>query len=954
MFLFLCVQTLSQRNIISLKGQWEDTSIIDETIAFIKSYSWESFGFIMKQLNSYMISSRESLIHRLQPVIPNYLLSLLDFGLYTRYFHPQAVIHHSIKGTKGTFRGWGIRHMVNSIDYSVPRLCDRVFSALLKLESMSDRVDFLKELSHDYSSYHEVISQFEIDESSIELFKKNHFNDSLTIQINGRYTEGQYYSIVDGIYDEYKYYYLLRDMNNVSIEVYNEICFTDSTFDLIYKTDEPKLEICARPLQYLRQKNLRINIPNIHNMKIENALKLLAKDISINIYVSLSSNETLSLLKFVFDMEKQPYPLDIRVFFCPTLNNQTEEEIALGFLYIAWNIGQRNAVQFLYEGILYGFPKAYKNVYPELKWSSIKELIIFDNYSDSIREIQKYSREKELRGADVSINGQFIDDLPVFYLLKQKIEGYIVELYSSSSSEITQEHVLYSPTAYRKFKVSVLDYISLDDFTAQEIQEALKEIMTGEIIKHGNPSDPILLLINSDYENLPENLTIISLSRSGPATKKLFRLTSSSCIILFPLVFRKKISSNDLFTSIEYVRQYYLNLESVNLKLSIYQRIIVSLWQGDNKLRGIHRSKENYNFSAIEYPRKAIHIHINTDISSSCFPEVMDIISTFINKDVGSLSIALAPPKDPSSYPQYFSYKFSIPNDKGEIVCDCDNYQVVYPYNNWAVQKVSKNEYIVQSIYSEGFSPGYKSIQFGRLQLSVFPINGYFPLNFPIGKHPFFNVDSFVPRRKTVSCEEVNMVERDDSLHIITYVNSHASFAGMSSMNKSGQVHFHIFATEPLEIPSNSKCELIPLFVPSFFRHITDPDIIWQIQKLILPGLTLPLSASNVLVSDSDIFWNADPGLFHNLDMKTSVIAAQKSLTHIFKEYKRPYHSASFIWYDLVKFREDKSIIELFNIFNILYYADYLPHDNGEYLLNHAQMKIQVLTLYPSSLYKEL
>ncbi|KAH0788345.1 hypothetical protein GPJ56_007819 [Histomonas meleagridis] len=400
-------------------GNWSDSTPKDETIEFFKDLE-PSLLNIVKEKISKAQNNEISILNSLKGVVQQPLFGLLNLSLGYRIYHPKASINNPIN-QKPKLRGWSlINDDGTQANISFNGIQGKILSSLKNYTNPNEKLHLIQNVSISLYNVAKELSTVEplAKPNSLNQFENNYGY----FGINGRKTNTNSLDLITSLIDEYK---VTRLLDSSSYDFLNSPYY------------RPPLHYTSAPPspQYLvghRFEDLYNGWPKQPNLKSDSIgfCKISQKVVKMTIFFNISSPETPALLRWAHESVTDKVPIHFTLIMNVDLNNSTEKTIAYAYHQLCNSLNVRNACAFLLDAYKKGsFKRAYKATLPSVSWRKLGTLMKPENsLTKRINEQVEYCRNHHINDTSVSINGDFIQERPIFNVVEKKAYSVVKKL----------------------------------------------------------------------------------------------------------------------------------------------------------------------------------------------------------------------------------------------------------------------------------------------------------------------------------------------------------------------------------------------------------------------------------------------------------------------------------------------------------------------------------------------
>ena len=708
--------------------------------------------------------------------------------------------------------------------------------------------------------------------------------------------------------------------------------------------------------------------------------------IDLFLFVNLYDKNILPLLKVISKDIKVPNFYSIIIYPIFNGGNETERKIVFSFYNILLSSGKYDALNFLIDGIEYGYENAYKRYKGNIKWNEIEMLMVSDSLVFvCMNELSIFLfKRRILKDSMLFVNGVPFDlnELSPNKLMSS-IYSYSCKFYQNLISKFEIN-----------FKTNIKDIFE-NNFVIINNIEVKKDNEKEEYVKFSELNHTAQFSILNILNN-----TKVIFTKGEKSHVPIFLLDQNNKEI--SVLYKQYISCNIKYNiSINQVPIKSLNalldydFVPSNAKIIIGGRIFNHIPDLDNFIYLVSSAKNCFGFDICEYShfqciylyfwrssqfankierknhlknnKYSIHVskgNLCCEVSSNHlnvkFPYIIKILQYLLSKNVISLHFVhnlINLNKKINKIPDHLKYKYYFIYDENYMDVN-QSYELIYP-ENWRLLKRNDN-YILERLVISGYIQNSKYFQVGCQLRKLRKDNGYFMVELPFGKYKtkfvqkhLYIVDSLIslPNRFFANeCHEKIKNKPDFKLNILTFITSFSQInqtkTMMNSITKNTNqtikfwiiskfiYDFQYFNTEFLSPTINEDLNL------DFNQQL-------YLSKLLNLDIYFPPTIKNILFSAPWVIWRGNASCFLSLNMLNSTIALPFiSTNNSFLSSKdvvglrdRPYHSTFIFFVDLYKWVYFNSHSILLNIIQKNKFKTY------DDLINIAQLHIQMMTI---------
>lgn len=999
-----------------LYGNWSDTSLIDETYLFFNYTHPNLIPKVTKLIGNLTVNQYDYIIKRLNGHIPQEILGLLQLSLSLRYFHPQALKNQNYTSkSTSIIRGWAgiIKQSLSNIQLHnfQWKFLNYIYSAtgsenkLKRLASVNNPSDYLPIISNNFpnSAIIEEFTRLKLEQTHLSL-------------INGRSVSNDPHEILDALLNEYQNMLILKELgidiahNRSLIEKILSGKPEHEVFEYIPPLEKvPLLE--RHEAATSRAKwgpTLKTNETN-PIIFLQNSKSLVKTQIFINIH----SKESAPILDYILEETVKEFPYGYEVALIADLNNETEKKIAFSFLTSLMNIGTRSSIEYLLDGILHGYEKAYKKTRPVFPWKDLLEEPAYSTIYQFVKKQHDYAEKYGIDNFTIIVNGNVVREKPSFTEMKYHIldqgrrllesakRGFFKE--STDLDKYLSENGIPISKVNDTLKIDMNNKISIDNMPINSIIEIVKflgkKFSKKPYFESNTDISPIPvyyvnckppLLEELSFESPPFILNKISKKKDFP--KSVLKILRNAKTVVGPLIFDRALSASELRYAIYYVKLAFME-QIDNEKLSKEQLLYILLWRSSLGLRGIDRSKNpKISSSSIISTKSELPI-IWYSIMNPFSPEYRMTIEMINHvSELNIASIVHIPSVPLGQMPSISTDKFiPIIFDDGinhDDINGIDSMELETP-SNWAVVKKGQN-YMVTHVVTYGFAYGAEKISINNEIKVPLQKNGYFITLLPIGKYSTIGlkekayfVDSFISRpkfytaQKNLSQESISMIDslllkKNEYLNVFSYSSSY-EFENFTKMmlysliqNSTKKIKFWCISGFRNGIPKGVETVVLSKFWPHFLPKPKDSIAFCKAAKFALLDLIFSPDIDNVLAVDQETVFRGDASVFEKLDLNDYESALALPLISsdpkdkskywnqrfsIVERFKRPFHVSAIAWFNMKLWRQCNGGSLYRDLYSKIMRNEVICFEIDNAIVNILQLQIQIASLPKETVY---
>lgn len=947
---------------VVLEGNWPDTYSSDEAIEFINQVLPEFKETALKKIQSVEKQSIDTIINVLNDTIPEYELGMLNYLLRTKYFNPSAVCNQRKLNRKVKLPFYGVYHNNSKTLPDSTNFHFKYMSALNKFDSPIDKLNFLTEVSANFSIYAPIINDIPEDVLLREEMKKKKFNTGTSyILLNGRQISINELDISSAMVQEYKMKRISQNLGltdeqfsrHSTMSYYNKYV---RTYARAPPSDASSTLYDPASKHYNKPK--RENFDFSSNSNFMNTPK---KMVEINMIIFLDDPESLGMLRLAFDLEKKSENYLLKIH--PTvrnLNDTKQLQIVTAFYHVAFTVSSRNCVDFIFD-IMNGMKpeKAYKKTTPNDKYKDVLKLKDDDAAVHAVHKIYNYTQEMNITQSTALINNVFISQKPFMMTFLDELEGQINELkkfakagifkMNDNVDEFLSNNSIHIKGMYPPLNLNDERFVfEFDDSTHIEISEAIEKILKSEkIINENNETLPVA--VTYGYDTNVNATAVIHQEEIPEVVKKVFRLDSKKATIIPPFVFDRQLTDDEIDYACKVVQKTYMIYFNTS---SLVERTFALFWRGDNHVKKAWRFNVKPENAIIDINKEhPLQFIAEQSPLSDSAPQTFIPLSKIVKYGAGGVKYSCVWPTTNGNFVgESLWFMYTVPSD--DCIVQANNFNmIVYPSESIGVSRVGETSFLVTNLFAEGLAlKGQGNVVDVKDKQYYVLSNGFCIIPAAPGVYSSFKMDRFefhriYPTRTVLNKTKMNI---DETAFLITTKTPHPSHNyGLNSMRSALSLRIPVFTQKPEDYP------FIPLpnFVPRFLDRKEDPSL-WPFQKFIFSNLIFPTSVKHVIISDNDVQWLDDLYYVCNSDMKdnamiissvTSRKLSKERQKEINRRNGRPLISGAAFIIDINKFHEMNGGNYMFDVVRMHQKAGGLHGKRGNNIMTLMQFYVQSL-----------
>lgn len=976
---------------IRMVGNWSDSYPYYEAIEYFQYIYPREIPKIEYILSGKENSTRNQILRELDGKIPKNVLGLLNLSLSLRYFQPKAALTHPKPNKNPKIRGWYATSTSSLPSIYTNDYQWKMLTQMHNTQGTNEKLKFIADSTLYPKDNMLNISKYHVNNNIIEEYNRLNFQHRSRSIINGRITSAEPLELLEAMIEETQNVFNLIELK-LNLSLLHQLQYGNPNRKVFEYVEPIKWSrtLLHHDLQTTRQKwdeDLKINATYPADF-----LKVAPEMLTIQIFINLTSPESPAILETILDLTKTDHPYGFQVIVVPDFDNITEVMIAYAYHEVLNVAADRGACEFLLDGILHGFKKAYIKARPDTPWKELPSIINTSPINKTIESIKEYVNKTGLNRFAISINGQFIKSYPSFTDIKIAIAemGYRLMDYAvrgeisntTNFRKFSKTHGIPMDTIDTNMSIGMKDYISINGLPANSILNIV-EFLSNATITYKTWNKTLVnkipvFFINCDAPDT--NFTVphfyycnMNSSDFNHQAKRVLRITGSQQTIVGPLIFDRALTKEELRYALYYV--FHAHMDNFP-HLTIPQMIYVLLWRASDGLKGIKRIEPIKIESGVFIRHNStsfLEWYLEYDPFLPEFRPIIELLTHAAELDVVQYSFVPLVSKGQWDVPSHFYRTYYSNYFESGITTQTNDIVLHYP-SNWVVEKDKENgNYVLTSVATYGIAKNRSIIQIGDQQRSPLD-SGYFVFFAPPGIYQTKGLvertlisDSLLPSPHLVrqNGDIVETSPNDGKLNIVTFVLDEGS-------RKHVQIQLHTLlanASCPVKLwlidfgnlgrPKSVETTILPAFWPHFVEKPNGRLMFVRSFKFVTLDLLLPPNTQNIMVTDMGTIFRGDACRFNKLDMKSAVVAAPlkssktKASNTLYwnsaefqaMRFKRPFHSNTLIWLNMPKWRQIRAGDLYRNLYNS--YRRYKLFRNAidEDLFNIMQLKVQVMTL---------
>jgi len=947
---------------VQLIGKWADTSPYEEVAAFFQVLHSDYWDKVKIVLRNHEKGSSNDILELLSSTIPEKVLDLLRISLLFRYFHPKA-LSQSKKGIidkKPHLRGWGIMIPKKKSTPSIDNLASQILMNCFNLSDDESKVHFLKKISHNFAENHKQLMRFDINSTlfnQLESMPKTHH-----VSINGRVSKSQMHDLVNSIILEYKTMVICEKLNISDRRWLYEHPVNDIYYFTPLLANGPIFE--PHDIHKLRAgwpKELKPNKDYLSFLKYHNNL------VDVQVFLTFDDKKSLPLLEFAKEATLSHKPYRFHVFLVGDRNNHTQLLLMHTYHYLCDNIGTRNSIQFLIDYFKsMDFKSAYKKTHADAKWKDCKDHINNVAIAKKVNSSINYYFDKGLTEPSVSINGQFINEDPLFQYLPQyclleakRIQKSMKNGFNGTTpfSDWIEKHSISLQTAFPPISINYKNMISIESYNIDEVLNALYTL-------HSNHSVFKELVFLFGYTICGSNYS--SFEGIPPEIKSLFKIRSKIATIIGPFIFESQLTHSEVIFVLNIIKFSYSNEFQYTNLLQLHY---IYLWKASMSISHVKRTSipDLPNQFCIQNHGSGIQVVVVTNPFSQVFWDPIELSSLFFNSTI--IKFVICPSSKVINKDSSIQFQYIPMNNVASAKIENNDF-FIRRNSHWSLIR-ENDTFCVSDIVSWGVAKDDSTLIVNDQMKRTMKRTGFFAFLLPIGshqsigfEHDYYNADSFVPIYKTFNTFNHSQFPATNTVfNILMFMWSQESLMRSRLTiytlvsNLTSKYLLNIIDPFQTYLPKGTNIRILPNFVPFF---MAEPEsILWFVKtsKYTYPGLFFSMNDKYLLFSDESVVWRKSADLFKSLDMNQISVSAtiltpnKKSAaywnpnSYIFERMGRVYHSTTVLFYNPIEWFLQNGSEEYIHMYNLRHHSHSSIGYGDEEYFNILQLRVQVLSL---------
>lgn len=942
-----------------LLGNWSDSLLIDEARLFFEDAEPSYLSEAEKILNNLpKTATTNEILQHFQGKLNKVTYGLLNLTLNFRYYQPRASILNPIPDKQPLLPGWAITRTNLSVK-KYNEAPNMFYHKLNNISDFKDKMAFIREMSHGIQS---TINKYNLEnftqETPATTELKNISGYYSYCAINGRITKPEYYEILHSLIEEYKlkknYYlsdYLLKDYSAREVHHFIEP-HSRGSYLLSHDIDKA-----------------RGSWPNDPNPDKEDSVSFFQSKreiVKIQIFFSINSPESPELIRWAHQAAMDHKNYHINLIMKADLTNQTEQRIAYAFWESMVSLGVRNTALFLIDAYKkHSFKRAYKATIPTTSWGKLKKLIKNKSgQTSNIIDAQKYIKEHEIPDIAVSINGEFIQDRPIFHFINQRVQevaNRLKKAYYNGDFSMNQRVIdFFRGNAINwkyteiPIKIRTQNRLVIHNMNSTIVRNLIKKLANMAQVK----KIPIVN-INDTSLFTNEELLVLRLKPGEKAT------------LVGALIYKEPLSER----AIQYLEEYqiYVHLAGFPTQYPAETILLVLLIRSSMEVVGItrkpirHFKPELYINSTVG---SSLHWEICMNPLSVEMREVSDMMERVAYLEIANISYIPQLPQSTKSVPYHYQYTY---RSMIETPTCNEKYSEILKPTLWNVV-ILPTKLLVSSIITYAYAPESQFVRVGDQTKAPLKENGYFLYMIQPGKYQFFGttekeyfVDSFIPNERIFMSDQssIKVVDNDKNLNLLTFITDTSIIERMKvimhtiTANTTRNVKLWIVSDYIISPIPNLDCAILPCYFPHFIAKPSDRVTALKVWKFSHLEMFIPVEINRLLFFDQCVMFLCDISRFNKIDMEQSSIAMpvyatnKKKLknkyymdhSYMIVRMGRPYHTTNLAFINLDNWRKENGGCLFRRFLDSLVKGNYRGYIYDEYIINIMQLYTQILTL---------
>jgi hypothetical protein len=553
-----------------MRGDWNDSLPSDEALLFFHRFHDDAIAEIRPILATHKYSEVSQIMKQLGTALPQGVAGLLQLALSLRYFHPAAAIANPIPRHHPILRGWSVTSADPLPGIDEAKFPWQLLTAAFASADSTVALRKLRDFVHRPRAYIANVSHV-VPNPKFKLSAESYqFTPAmLSSTINGRVVSDDPHDILSALMDGYAHIHTMAGLKETGTEwakILVTPCFTEVYEHLPSLEGMPLFEHHDMTTLRLKwQAELKVNATDPLDF-----LKIQTNMINFQIFINLSSPEAKPTLESILEVSKGECPYGFYVLVLADMNNETEKRIVYSFFHSMPIIGIRAAIEYLLNGFLMGFEKAYRKTRPSVPWDQLPTLMSSGYAHELAIRSQEYFTKYNITQFTVLVNGHVIRQIPIFRELKNAVLEQSTRLMAYARRGAITNTTNF-PDWYRRhgipmdspdaaLKIDFSHRLSIDDLTVAETISLVTELMDSPGPRVSHSSGPLripVFFIDSDVpppsKSPPCDVRFLRSENLSDIARAVLRLPSTRTVV-GPLAFDHVLSASELSYALHYVR----------------------------------------------------------------------------------------------------------------------------------------------------------------------------------------------------------------------------------------------------------------------------------------------------------------------------------------------------------------------------------------------------------------
>jgi hypothetical protein len=863
---------------VRFRGDWSESSRRDEAVALFEEIN-PPFAAPVQNLLRDVPDDSGSILSALRGKIPDHILGLVNLSLSLRFFHPKCAVRNPQPGSP-FLHGWSIEgpgptfsvHDIKTIHY-------KLISALARVPAES-QFRLTRSAAVDLGQIHGTINGTDVIQEIVDGLKSISVDARLST-INGRWTNTDPFHILDSLIQEYK----LSKCYDYSRATLHSRAWRQTYHWTEPPPDAPKLE----SHDWWRIYQSWPENPEMSRVESWSFLATRKQLASVHIFFTIRSPESAALLEWAEEIALENRPIHLYMCLVADLNNKTEKHIAYSWIQSVDYLGTRNACVFMIDGFKRGFKSAYGATLPSVSWRNLMKEVPNSTLEARFLTLQKWAKDRQIDDVAVMVNGEFIQERPIFQSVQNKALGVARRLQDATKegeianwsetdikSWYTQHAFEYNRAVY-PLRISFKNYLTIASLPM--------DVLSGIADKLASVAVPTLLkvpLISHDR--------LLQLSLTDDE-RRFLRLSGSEPVtIVGNLIFKSILHDTELDYAVRCVH-FTFCVDNLEESLSTKQLLLSLFLRSTMALEGIRRGEPpiigRSRLPIIEiHPTLPVVWRIVADPLAPEMRPVFDFVGHVV--DAAAARVVLTPAIRAAEYaevPAHFEKRFhlTVTSEPANVPDSFDMGQVHAPFN-WQFRR---SDNIVHKLIGFGFSDSIDLMKIGEAWKAPLQENGYFQVMLPVGRYSMigavereFFVDSFVPHPVFYRADGSKMaMDIDPTINVLTFMIDNSwldttkAMLYLAESNTTSRVKLWLVEDSNTVSFQNVSYEILPNYWPYYMVKPSETLLQWKSWKFALAEVYLPANAQ-VIFLDHSVLFRGDLSRFHRIDMQNAVAAA--------------------------------------------------------------------------------